>query len=104
MKNLPFLVYLQAENPIHKRAGLICFSCMLEGPTKEKISQLVSHALPIISSMVSDQNTIIQEAAATTLARAAETLPECFLQSQSILQILPNLTQAIMSIPKVNFF
>jgi importin subunit beta-1 len=96
-------IYLQSANPVEKRAGLVCFASMLEGPSKEKLVPLVSHVLGTITNMLGEPNIIVQEAAASTLAKTAEVLAECFLQTQNIVQILPSLTNALNSKPKVSF-
>jgi len=95
--------YLLSQNPLELRAGLITYSCMLDGPSPQSLGNLVTQALPTISNiLVSVNNLILQEEASIALERTAEIIPQAFFQDPLFGNISEGLTAAINTHPRVS--
>ena len=93
------------ENPVELRAGLITYTCMLDGPSFKELAPLVTQAIPTITKILMNFNhRIIKEEAATALERTAELLPDAFFQDPLFSQVVPDLTAAIRTHPRVTNF
>jgi len=97
--------YLLSQNPLELRAGLITYSCMLDGPSPQSLGNLVTQALPTISNiLINSNNLILQEEASTALERTAEIIPQAYFQEPLFSNISTGLTEAINTHPRVYFF
>jgi importin subunit beta-1 len=96
-------VYLIRENYVELRAGLITYTCMLDGPSHKELGPLVTQAIPTITKILMNYNkAIIKVEAATALERTAELLPDAFFQDPLFSQVVPDLTVAIRSHPRIS--
>jgi len=75
---------------------------MLDGPGFKELLPLVTHAIPQITTiLVKVNNRILQEEAAIALERTAELIPDAYFQEPLFSEVVPSLTNAIRSHPKV---
>jgi len=95
--------YLLSQNPLELRAGLITYSCMLDGPSPQSLGNLVTQALPTISNiLINSNNLILQEEASTALERTAEIIPQAYFQEPLFSNISTGLTEAINTHPRIS--
>jgi importin subunit beta-1 len=95
--------YLLSQNLLELRAGLITYSCMLDGPSPKSLAQLVTQALPTITEiLVKSNNLILQEEASVALERTAEIIPQAYFQEPLFSNINEGLTAAIQAHPRIS--
>jgi len=88
---LPFIQNgIRDKNWRLREAATMAFSCILDGPTKQKLVGLVQQAFGVILSHMNDQQPQVKDTAAWTVGKICEELPETIGPD-----ILPNLMNAL---------
>lgn len=76
----PVIPYIQQniQNPNwHLReAAIMAFGSILEGPELKQIVEMVSQALPLIVTQITDTNVLVKDTVAWTLGRICDLCPE----------------------------
>lgn len=76
---------------------------MLEGPSHENLSEMISIALPVIAKLLNyDNDILVREAASIALEATAEFTPNFYFQESLFMEIVPLLTKGIDSPPSVS--
>ena len=70
-----------SQEKLQQKAGLIAFSCILEGPSKKDLYPLIESALPNIVAFLQNNSYSVKMEAAKTLSKIAEFHAETILQS-----------------------
>jgi len=95
--------YLISNNRLELRAGLITYTCMLDGPSFKSLAPLVTQAIPTITTiLVKSDNRILQEEASIALERTAEIIPDAYFQEPLFSEVVPSLTNAIRTHPRIS--
>eukprot|EP00331_Platyophrya_macrostoma_P035687 CAMPEP_0176440746 /NCGR_PEP_ID=MMETSP0127-20121128/20763_1 /TAXON_ID=938130 /ORGANISM="Platyophrya macrostoma, Strain WH" /LENGTH=849 /DNA_ID=CAMNT_0017825347 /DNA_START=37 /DNA_END=2586 /DNA_ORIENTATION=- len=94
--------YLTDTNWINRRAAVLVFNSMIEGPSKAKIVPMLASAVGTLAKRIVDEKIIVAEFAATALAKIAEVHPECMLMKQTVTVILPMLQEGLNTPPRVS--
>jgi importin subunit beta-1 len=95
-------VHILSETDFTRRAALIAFACMLDGPSKDKLMPLIEVALERLCNYVFSPNLLLQIAASVVLQKIAELHPEGIILSNKAAVVLDVLTQKIASKPRVS--
>lgn len=99
------LVYLLKETPLELRAGLITYSCMLDGPSIQNLGPWVIQALPTITNLLlNNPNGHVKEEAAIALERTAEIIPQVYFHENTLSTVIVGLTTSIGGHPRVITF
>lgn len=93
-----------STNILDKRAALIAYSCMLEGPSYENLEGLLTTALPIIAGFLANdnENPYVRIEAAFALEATAEWVPAVYLQETLFMELLQILTKSIEFPPQIS--
>lgn len=93
-----------SNDVVEKRAALIAYTCMLDGPSYDQLEGLLTTALPIIANMLgnSQENDYVRVEAAASLEATAEWIPGVFIQETLFMELLQILTKAIDFHPKIS--
>jgi hypothetical protein len=93
-----------STNVVEKRAALIAYTCMLEGPTYDHLEGLLTAALPMIAGMLANdqENPYVRIEAANALEATAEWVPSAYLQETLFMDLLQVLTKSIEFPPQIS--
>lgn len=70
---LPFVTqHITNDNWRLKEAAIMSFGMILDGPSVEKMTQLVQQAMPVLINCMSDQKPLVRDTAAWTVGRICE--------------------------------
>ena len=92
---------ISSDNLTHKKASLLAFSALMDGPSKEKVPMLVASALIPILELLFHKDFSVKKTSAFTIAKIAEFHSLAILQHQSFNEILPKLMEALNDRPAV---
>lgn len=93
-----------SNSNLEKKAALIAFACMLDGPSLQPLAELATEALPAIGDILANENEphLIRLEASNALLATAENLPLVYLQETLFINILPILTKAVYAHPLIS--
>lgn len=97
---------IASDNLTHKKASLLAFSSLMDGPSKEKIQNLISPALIPILELLFHKDFKMKKTSAFTICRISEFHSISILKHANFKDILPKLMEALNDSPAVilNFF
>lgn len=95
---------IQSDNLSHKKASLLAFSSLMDGPSKEKVHALITSALIPVLELLFHKDFKVKKTSAFTICKIAEFHSISILQHASFNEILPKLMEALNDRPAVKIF
>lgn len=92
---------INSDNWIYRQAALVAFSATLEGPTKEKIENMINLIIQRIMQLISDPKDRVKIAAASTLSKISELYPHMILMNANFVAYNDVLLSSLNLKPKV---
>lgn len=98
---LPFVQgHVQHENWRLREAAILAFGCILDGPRKEDLTQLVQQAFQLILAHMADKHPLVKDTTAWTLGRICMLLPEV-IDAATLPTLMNTLIAGLSETPKV---
>jgi len=93
---------IASDNLTHKKASLLAFSALMDGPSKEKAHVLVDSAFVPILELLFHNDFRVKKTSAFTISKIAEFHSLSILQHAKFNDILPKLMEALNDSPAVS--
>jgi importin subunit beta-1 len=99
---LPFIKKHPTSADWHyRKAAIIAFGSILEGPSKATLTQLVEEAIHPLISALSDAHMAVKDTAAWAIGRVCDTCEDLVTKRDILTALLPALSTALNDIPRV---
>lgn len=93
---------INSDNNSHKKASLLAFASLMDGPSDQKISPLISEAFIPILALLFHQDLSLRKVAAFTISRISEFHALDILQHPKFPEILPKILEVLNDKPVVS--
>jgi len=98
---LPFITKkIRDQNWRFRDAATIAFACILDGPSKQKLSGLVKQAFGVILKHMEDGQQHVKDSAAWTVGKICDELPET-ISAEILPRLMHSLRRGLSETPKV---
>ncbi|CEF68143.1 Importin subunit beta [Strongyloides ratti] len=99
---LPFITEnFKHQDWRYREAAVMAFGCIMEGPDKAKLNELISHALGSLIETLGDSHIAVRDSAAWTLGKACELSMEIVTKPDVLQLLLPALSNSLLQEPRV---
>uniref|UniRef100_A0A0N4ZF81 Importin N-terminal domain-containing protein n=1 Tax=Parastrongyloides trichosuri TaxID=131310 RepID=A0A0N4ZF81_PARTI len=99
---LPFITQnFKHQDWRYREAAVMAFGCIMEGPDKSKLNELISQALQSLIETLGDSHIAVRDSAAWTLGKACELCTEIVTKPDVLRVLLPALSTSLLQEPRV---
>lgn len=92
---------LRSEDWHHRDAAVSAFGAIMEGPDDKTIEPIVKQALPVIISMMDDEEIHVKDSTAYALGRITEACSEAIDPTAHLPKLIASLFEGLVSSPKM---
>lgn len=98
---MPFITqHIRSQDWRHREASILAFGAILDGPSPQVLSPMVSQAFPILLNSMKDPMPLIKDTSAWTIGRVCSFVPET-INDEVLEHLMLTLVNALQDVPKV---